>query len=268
MARGASSKALARIGPAVSGTIPEELLGLLQETNGITSGDGAKLIWSVADVVSQNLAFRDPAQVDAGLYRPFHSLLLFGEIGNGDLFAYDMTGRVPLRPTIIIWDHETDERSSFASDLREYLRLRGASGVAVGGDTVAAAEVERRVVSVWVGSHGSQTALNAYLAAGESGRVSADGLPLSRFQAEWQLSLKDLIGSEEHALFLPRPTRVARLLEGVHGGHSFGAAAAKRATEAGRARATSAILVYGLKYKGPTVAHSSGVAFVGCFEFE
>lgn len=276
MARPASARALASIKTDLSQTAPLELRALLLEANGVTAADGVKLIWGIADIVSRNRAFRSREQFDGNLYGPFDSVLLFGEAGNGDLFGYDMGARATKRPPIIKWDHETDERDRVASGLEEYLRLRGSDSAGSRKPKRAArrsdaARDSRNVVSVWVGQHTSQAAFRAYLAAGGSGRVTADGLPLSQFQAEFNLSLQDVLQSEEHGVFFPRAQEITRLLHGVHGGHSFIAEAAKKAAALGDVRMTSAVLVYGLRRDAREAKEDPeprGMTFLGSFEFE
>ena len=269
MRRGASSPALATARSAVSRKLPRELAGLLKETNGVASADGSALIWPVAEIVSQNRVFRDPAQIDAQLYKPFDSLVLFGAAGNGDLFAYDTAASASPDPPIVRWDHETDERAFYARDLRQYLRLRaGSLPEPTGADRAARAEASAEIVSVWLGTSLSEAEFRAYLAPGGSGAVSADGLPLSRFQADFHLTFRDVARTEEHVVFSSRPTRIARLLEGVRGGHCFVVDAARKAADLGADRATSAILVYGLAYEWQSGSHLPAVTFVGSFEYE
>ena len=269
LAQGASLRALTSAESALAVGLPRELRGLLGQTNGVRSGGGTRLIWPVADLVSQNRAFRDPAQSEADLYAPFGSLLLFGEEGNGDLFAYDTAAGHSAAVPIVKWDHETDERSPFARDPPHYLRLRADTAAADGAaERGVSADAGRGVVSVWVGSYRTAAEFKAYLAAGGSGVISEDGLPLSRFQADHGLTKDDVLTSEEHTVFVPRPTDAGQLLSGVHGGHGFVPDVIRRAVAAGRARVNAAILVYGLKYVPRKATSQPGVTFVGCFEFD
>ena len=261
LARRASSHALAAAESALSLSLPRELSSLLRETNGVGSGTGAALIWSVADLVSRNREFRD-TPLDAESYGPFDSLLFVGEEGNGDLFAYDTKREgSPGSAAIVRWDHETDERLPIAEGLVQYFAVRAAS-------VPRSSAARRQVVSIWAGRSRSRRTFDAYLAAGGSRRTSKDGLPLSRFQADYGLTLKQALGSEQRALFVPRPTGIRRLLADEHGGHSFAAEAAKRATALGHAKANVAILVYGLRHRPRKGALPRRVAFVGSFEFE
>lgn len=93
---------------------------LLLETNGVAANHGAPLVWPVEEIIAQNRHFRSSREF-ARLYAPFTDLLFFGAEGNGDQFAYRVEeGRI-VDPSIHEWDHETDQRIRFASDLREYI---------------------------------------------------------------------------------------------------------------------------------------------------
>jgi hypothetical protein len=105
---------------------PGELRQLLAETNGVSANYSAPLIWPVDEIIEQNRHFRS-SRAFAGLYAPFTELLFFGAEGNGDLFAYRVAeGRVA-DTTIYEWNHETDDRVSFASDLKDYVGRMAAS---------------------------------------------------------------------------------------------------------------------------------------------
>ncbi|MGH7678311.1 MAG: SMI1/KNR4 family protein [Gemmatimonadaceae bacterium] len=104
---------------------PGELRQLLLETNGVSANYSAPLIWPVDEIIEQNKHFRTSSQF-ATLYAPFTELLFFGAEGNGDQFAYRMVeGRIS-DTSIYEWDHETDTRAVFASDLKDYFgRIAG-----------------------------------------------------------------------------------------------------------------------------------------------
>jgi hypothetical protein len=264
LARGASARALAAARSALSVSLPPELSQLLSETNGVGGDHGVALVFSVADLVSQNRAFREPAELDLELYKPFDSLLFFGAEGNGDLFAYDQASS-----TIVRWDHETDERPEVARDLEQYLRARAeaASGDAGAVDR-SSADLPGQVVSVWVGQFQSPEAFKAYIELGGSGRTSEDGLPQSPFHAEFGLTLKDALRSTQYVIYVPRPTGIQRLLADQQGAHSFVAEAARLATAAGQAKANAAILLYGISYERRPGVPARELTFVGSFEFE
>lgn len=57
------------------------------------------------------------------LYMPFDPLLLFGDEGNGDHFGYRILGGKVLPDSFIFeWNHESDDRVWFATDLPDYFR--------------------------------------------------------------------------------------------------------------------------------------------------
>ena len=102
--------------------LPAELKALLQETNGVAANSGSPLVWPAGELVEQNRLFRTNPEF-ADLYLPFDSLLFFGADGNGDQFAYRiLRDRVPETSGIYKWDHESDNRTWFASDLNDYFR--------------------------------------------------------------------------------------------------------------------------------------------------
>ena len=55
---------------------------------------------------------------------PFDNLLLFGEEANDDLYAFVILKDKINRDDIFIWEHETDSRNWFASNLKKYLEKR------------------------------------------------------------------------------------------------------------------------------------------------
>lgn len=99
---------------------PDELRQLLRETNGVSANYSAPLIWPVEEIIAQNRHFRS-SPAFAKLYAPFTDLLFFGAEGNGDQFAYRAVEGQVGDTTIYEWDHETDARARFASDLKDYI---------------------------------------------------------------------------------------------------------------------------------------------------
>lgn len=106
--------------------LPVELRQLLLESNGVIGHYGVDTVWSIEQVVEQNLFFRTDRSF-AGLYMPFDPLLFFGDNGGGDQFAFVQS---PARPDIFVWEHETDSRRWAAGGLRDYL----ARSLATSGD--------------------------------------------------------------------------------------------------------------------------------------
>ncbi|MGA5298551.1 SMI1/KNR4 family protein [Nucisporomicrobium flavum] len=117
VAEGAGEWAIAAAQERLGQTFPEDLAGLLRETDGVRGESGLDVVWPVERIVRDNLEFRTfPDFKD--LYAPFDDLLFFGDNGGGDQFAYragDPAGAV------LVWEHETDERRPVATNLADYL---------------------------------------------------------------------------------------------------------------------------------------------------
>ncbi|WP_285759656.1 SMI1/KNR4 family protein [Nocardiopsis ansamitocini] len=97
--------------------VPLDLVELLRETNGVANEYGDAVVWSAERIVEDNLAIR--AEPDyRELYAPFDDLLFFGDSDMGPQFAYVHTG---YGAGIVVWDHETDERTLTVVSLRDYL---------------------------------------------------------------------------------------------------------------------------------------------------
>jgi hypothetical protein len=114
---GATREAIDAIATALSQPVPSDLTAMLRESDGVDGEWGDGVIWPATDIIRINLTFRN----DRRLYRfntSFDGLLFFADAGNGDQFAYQPGG------SIIRWNHETDDRSPFAPNLRAYIRKR------------------------------------------------------------------------------------------------------------------------------------------------
>jgi hypothetical protein len=117
----ASAQDIARAERNLGVAFPGELRELLLETNGVSAHFSAPFVWTVEEIVEQNKHFRANTSFRE-LYKPFDDLLFFGAEGNGDQFAYRIVnGRIP-EPSIYEWDHETDVRAQFASNLSDYFK--------------------------------------------------------------------------------------------------------------------------------------------------
>lgn len=104
--------------------LPSELVGLLEETDGVVGHSWVDTVWPLERIVTDNLHFwSDPTF--ATLYMPFGPLLFFGDNGGGDQFAFV---RTPPRADIFVWEHENDSRRWVAGDLRDYLERSLANG--------------------------------------------------------------------------------------------------------------------------------------------
>jgi hypothetical protein len=97
-------------------TLPDELISLLRETNGVEGEYGLGLVWPIGRIIDDNLHFREAFK---DLYMPFEPLLFFADAGNGDQFAFP---RIPPRSEVFSWNHEDDSRNWAASSLEQYLQ--------------------------------------------------------------------------------------------------------------------------------------------------
>lgn len=99
---------------------PDDLKGLLRETNGVHGEYGLGLIWPVERIVEDNLNFRT-SELFREIYMPFDALLFFADAGNGDQFAYPIRNGLINRPHVFAWNHEDDSRNWVAPSLAKYL---------------------------------------------------------------------------------------------------------------------------------------------------
>ncbi|MEU2653829.1 SMI1/KNR4 family protein [Streptomyces sp. NPDC007325] len=106
--------------------LPADLKQLLSESDGVLGHSHVDTVWSLDEIVEQNLRFWSD-ETFAELYMSFDALLFFGDNGGGDQFAFV---RKPRRPDVFVWEHESDSRRWVANDLGDYLRR----SLRVGGD--------------------------------------------------------------------------------------------------------------------------------------
>jgi len=115
----ATEEVLAEVEEALGVAVPEELLGLWRECNGITGKYGAG-IWSAEETIRENLELRSyPEQND--LYMSFDPLFCFAWAGNGDLFFFPIQAGGIHNADIFIWNHENDSRMWVANDLELFV---------------------------------------------------------------------------------------------------------------------------------------------------
>ncbi|MEU6277620.1 SMI1/KNR4 family protein [Streptomyces populi] len=106
--------------------LPAELKQLLLESNGVIGHTCVDTVWTLEQIVDQNLRFWSD-QTLGELYMPFDSFMFFGDNGGGDQFALVQK---PQRPDVFVWEHESDSRRWVANNLRDYL----GRSLHVGGD--------------------------------------------------------------------------------------------------------------------------------------
>jgi hypothetical protein len=119
----AEPQALARTEHLLELALPTELNALLLESDGLLDEYGTEVVWPTERILRDNLAFRSDDQYRS-LYLPFDSLLFFGDNGGGDQFAF--TCRPP-GEGVLVWDHETDERTLVSPTLESFVRSALAS---------------------------------------------------------------------------------------------------------------------------------------------
>jgi len=112
----APSTELRRAGEVLNCTLPDDLISLLRETNGVQGHYEHGLVWPIERIIADNLHFREDFR---DLYMPFDPLLFFADAGNGDQFAFP---RTPPRDEVFSWNHEDDSRRWAASSLEQYLQ--------------------------------------------------------------------------------------------------------------------------------------------------
>ena len=116
----ASREEIERAESSLDVVLPDELKGLLQESNGIEGSYGHGLIWNVDRITKDNLFFRQFSEYK-DLYMPFDHLLFFADAGNGDLFAFAVLNGKIQKSDVYVWNHEDDSRQWVAPSLEVYL---------------------------------------------------------------------------------------------------------------------------------------------------
>ena len=119
----ASPLQIAQVEEALQVALPDDLKDLLLEANGVWALSRTALAWSTERIIKENLEYRAFPDFKE-LYMPFDPLLFFGEEGNGDLYAFVILAGKIRNFDIFLWDHETDSRQWYASELRQYLQWR------------------------------------------------------------------------------------------------------------------------------------------------
>lgn len=112
-----SDDALTWAAGVLGSPLPDELISVLRESNGIVGEYGDHLVSPIETIVQRNVELRSSF---SELYMAFDQLLFFSDIpGNGDLFGMVL---VPGQyHQVFVWDHETDSRNWVASSLADFL---------------------------------------------------------------------------------------------------------------------------------------------------
>ncbi|MGG3641152.1 SMI1/KNR4 family protein [Bacillus gobiensis] len=101
--------------------LPNKLLEIFNETNGVFDEYGCPLIWSTAQIIEDNLFFRNFEEYK-DIYMPFDHLLFFADAGNGDLFAYIILNGSVQTDDIYVWNHEDDSRTWISPSLEDFIK--------------------------------------------------------------------------------------------------------------------------------------------------
>lgn len=101
--------------------LPEKLIKLFDETNGVFDIYDFPLIWSAEQMIEENLFYRNDEEYK-NIFMPFDHLLFFASAGNGDLFGYAILNGHIQKEDIYVWDHEDDSRRWIASSLEEFIK--------------------------------------------------------------------------------------------------------------------------------------------------
>ncbi len=118
---------IAQVEAALGVTLPPDLASLLAECNGVIDGTGTHLIWTVERMERDNLALRRDPEF-AEMYMPFDALLFFGDVGNGDQWAFAIVASVVRPRDIFWWSHENDSRTWAIYGLKAYLEAAAKGG--------------------------------------------------------------------------------------------------------------------------------------------
>jgi SMI1 / KNR4 family (SUKH-1) len=116
----ASDEEIEAVQKALGIALPDELVALLSETDGVADKHGGWFIWSCKQIRDDNLRFRSHPDFRE-LYMPFDSLVFFGDAGNGDQFAFPVCGQTIPRRDVFAWNHENDSRTWVAPDLEKFV---------------------------------------------------------------------------------------------------------------------------------------------------
>jgi len=121
----ASEAEITKLEQSLHVTLPGELRSLLLEMDGLYDSTGARLIFRAEDILKTNRDHRDEFSIRM-FKTSFASLLLFGDWGNGDMFAYPISQNGTIDgPRIVEWRHESDGVWPLVDSLRDLLRKVG-----------------------------------------------------------------------------------------------------------------------------------------------
>ena len=102
----------------LSQPLPQDLIALLLESDGIEGSFGAGVVWPIERIAQDNRRMRHSTDL-ADRFMPFGPLLFFADDGSRRQYA---VVRAPMREDVFSWDRTDDSRRWFARNLEEYLR--------------------------------------------------------------------------------------------------------------------------------------------------
>jgi SMI1 / KNR4 family (SUKH-1) len=115
----ATEETLRRAEETLGHLLPDDLVKLLSETDGVVDANGYNLVFSTEQLLQGNLEMRTYPALKR-LYMSFDQLLFFSDVpGDGSLFAYALVPEG--RPDIFVWDHRTDNRRCVAPSLEHFI---------------------------------------------------------------------------------------------------------------------------------------------------
>lgn len=94
---------------------------LYNQTNGVYGNNGISFIWSIEQLIRENIFLRTIHE-PRDFIKPLDTFLFFSDAGNGDLFGYSIVNGSIQNEDINVWNHEDDSRSVIAISLEEFIK--------------------------------------------------------------------------------------------------------------------------------------------------
>jgi hypothetical protein len=115
---------------ALGRRLSDSLSELYAQTNGLLDEWGYAYVLSISELVELNRKFRSQY---GDLYMSFNDVVLFGQLGNGDMFfqpsipeavaSSASSSSLPRRYNeVFVWDHEGDSRTWYGRDVEDAIR--------------------------------------------------------------------------------------------------------------------------------------------------
>ncbi|RWS39105.1 SMI1/KNR4 family protein [Bacillus mycoides] len=116
----ATKAEISKIKEKLNVELPNGLSSLLNETNRVSDEYDCPFIWSIEQILEENLNLRS-FDGFKNLYMPFDCLLFFADGGNGDLFGYAILNGVIQKDDVYVWNHENDSRTWVTPSLETFI---------------------------------------------------------------------------------------------------------------------------------------------------